>query len=298
MKEQENKWARWVEEQYDKDHTAANTDEVAMAELLNDVKGLPQVRMNKDRVFEAISSKIKQEEGPASTRSWMLWASGIAAVAIGIIFMFNVLSPGTTTYATQALAQKSFELPDGSLAHLNGSSSISFENKLGDKRHFKLEGEAFFEVKKGSTFTVETPNGFVQVLGTSFNVKTFEEDLIVACKTGKVRVFKDVSSVSYDLLPGDHIRLGSKIIQGEIEIDKINLWQEAAPYFTKAPLQEVAEAMADHYKIEIILDEEVADRPFTGTFVLDGLDKALKMVFLPMDVTYTLNDKSVRVQPK
>lgn len=298
MKEQENKWAKWVEEQYDKDHTASNADEAAMAELLNDVKGLPQVRMNKDRVFEAISSKIKQEEGSATKRSWMVWVSSIAAAAIGIVFMYNVLSPGTTTYATQALAQKSFELPDGSIAHLNGSSKISFQKQLGEIRHFSLEGEAFFEVKKGKTFTVETPNGFVQVLGTSFNVKTFEDDLIVACKTGKVRVFKDANSVSYDLLPGDHIRLGREVAQGKIEVDKINLWQEAAPYFSKAPLQEVVEILEVKYNIDIFLDKEVRDRPFTGTFVLDDLDKALKMVFLPMDVTYTLEDKSVRVQPK
>ena len=298
MNEQENKWAKWVEEQYDAGHKAVAPDVEALGKLLDDIKGLPQVRMDEDKVFNAISSKIKQNESHARKTSWMVWVSSIAAVAIGIVLIFNVLSPATTTYATQALVQKSFELPDGSMAHLNGASSISFENKLGDKRHFNLKGEAFFEVKKGSTFTVETANGFVQVLGTSFNVKTFEDDLIVACKTGKVRVFKDENAQTYDLLPGDHIRLGKSVYQDKIEINKIALWQEAAPYFTKAPLQEVAEAMENHYKIEIILDEEVANRPFTGTFVLNDVDKALKMVFLPMDVSYTLKEKSVLVQPK
>jgi len=56
---------------------------------------------------------------------------------------------------------------------LNSKSTISF-NKTDWKnnRQLTLDGEAYFKVEKGSTFTVNTNNGSVTVLGTQFNVNS------------------------------------------------------------------------------------------------------------------------------
>jgi ferric-dicitrate binding protein FerR (iron transport regulator) len=55
---------------------------------------------------------------------------------------------------------------------LNAASKLSFnEKKWADQRALTLEGEAFFKVQKGQTFSVNTTAGVITVLGTQFNVK-------------------------------------------------------------------------------------------------------------------------------
>jgi len=57
-----------------------------------------------------------------------------------------------------------------------------------NERIIHLEGEATFKVLKGNSFTVLTPFGKVEVLGTVFTVKAANGLLNVQCSEGKVRV--------------------------------------------------------------------------------------------------------------
>lgn len=61
-------------------------------------------------------------------------------------------------------------LPDGSVVRLNSVSRLSYK-PLGwyFSRSAELSGEAFFEVEKGSKFTIYSMLGSTSVLGTSFN---------------------------------------------------------------------------------------------------------------------------------
>ena len=80
------------------------------------------------------------------------------------------------------------ELPDGSTAYLNNYSSIKYKKNF-DERIVKQNGEVFFEVKKGSTpFIVKTDAGEIQVLGTKFNVKSSNKELVVEVQEGVVEL--------------------------------------------------------------------------------------------------------------
>ena len=70
-------------------------------------------------------------------------------------------------------------LPDGSKVWLNSDSEIKYTNLYGDgERIISLDGEAYFEVAKDSLnrFVVQAGDLAVEALGTSFNVKAYEED--------------------------------------------------------------------------------------------------------------------------
>ena len=113
-------------------------------------------------------------------------AASVALVMITVFQLFNLKS--TETYTAVKGANLEVELPDGSLAILNSESSLiidegSFES---ENREVELVGEAWFEVKKGSSFSVKASNGLVKVLGTSFNVYSREDEFEVICAEGKV----------------------------------------------------------------------------------------------------------------
>ena len=79
-------------------------------------------------------------------------------------------------------------LPDNSIVTLRGGSELSYAPYwwFAD-RSLQFEGEAFFDVEKGSSFTVQSDNGVTQVLGTSFSIYANDENYEVFCKTGKVK---------------------------------------------------------------------------------------------------------------
>ncbi len=73
-------------------------------------------------------------------------------------------------------------LPDASKITLQKNTRVGYKKYSWPfNREVTLEGEAFFEVAKGETFTVTTSNGSVKVLGTSFNVNTKNDLLLISC---------------------------------------------------------------------------------------------------------------------
>ncbi len=85
-----------------------------------------------------------------------------------------------------------FYLPDSSRVHLNKNSNFTYPTKFNNtERATLLSGEAFFEViKTGTPFTVECKETKTTVLGTSFNIKGYENDkkTTVSVVTGTVQL--------------------------------------------------------------------------------------------------------------
>lgn len=70
-------------------------------------------------------------------------------------------------------------LPDGSTVWLNAGSSIRYDPGFsGPQREVTLQGEAFFDVVKQPSrpFIVHAGDLNIKVLGTAFNVKSYDED--------------------------------------------------------------------------------------------------------------------------
>ena len=69
--------------------------------------------------------------------------------------------------------------PDGTIIYINAGSGIKYKPDDGrSKREVYLDGEAYFEVAKDKKrpFIVHTPCYDVNVTGTKFNVKAYQQD--------------------------------------------------------------------------------------------------------------------------
>lgn len=98
--------------------------------------------------------------------------------------------------------------------HANAESRLTYPVSFtGSKREVYLTGEALFEVAKDTLhpFIVHTPYGIVEVVGTRFNVNTYEKNqTTVTLEEGAVKVycedkkrksrslFRPVSKLSYN----------------------------------------------------------------------------------------------------
>jgi transmembrane sensor len=116
---------------------------------------------------------------------WAIAASII--MVIGTTF-FLVLSPSSKTYVYTDAASSIIELKDGSKVYLNKGSGITVFpfNKKG--RHIELSGEAFFEITPDANrpFTITCGKTETEVVGTSFDIRQWKDQVQVFVNTGKV----------------------------------------------------------------------------------------------------------------
>ena len=255
----------------------------------NNAKRIEIPKVDQDALLLKIKDQLKVAPDTKVIPLWKKMAS-IAAIAITVFGVMTLFSADVSINSHHAI-QLSHALPDGSQIILNSDSELKYDNDFNEVRTLNLDGEAFFQVEKGKSFTVVTDEGEVAVLGTSFNVSARNGVLIVACKTGKVQVTsKNQSKI---ITPGERVRFsnGKASIIEDIDPLKIDKWTSGESYFERTPLQEVISSMSHKYDVEIKLPKKYHGKLFTGSFIHSDLQKATKMVLVPMGIKYELSNE-------
>ena len=247
-------------------------------------------KVDQDALFLKIKDQIKVDE-VTSAKVIPLWKklASVAAISVAIFGVMTLFSSDVSIDSYHAI-QLSHALPDGSQVILNSDSELEYDNNFNEERTLNLDGEAFFQVEKGKSFTVVTDEGEVAVLGTSFNVLARDGVFVVSCKTGKVQVSsKNQSKI---ITPGERIRFNNGIASLVEKVDpvKIDYWTSGESYFERAPLLEVISSLSHKYNVDIDLPKAYHSKLFTGSFIHSDLQKAIKMVLVPMGIKYEVSD--------
>jgi transmembrane sensor len=209
-----------------------------------------------------------------------------------------ILLVGTTVFVTtlptniqaHIASTQTIELPDSSKITLKENARISYK-KYGwpFNREVTLEGEAYFEVAKGNTFKVLTPRGSVSVLGTSFNVKTENDILIVSCFEGLVSV--NSNGIDTLVTPGDSFSFATMVVNNKIYTSKPS-WIFNESSFVDVPLEVVLMEIEKHYKVTLTTKNIDVTLRYTGSFTHTNLDQALQTVTLPLNLSFSKDSKN------
>jgi len=245
--------------------------------------------------LNATFHKIDSQEQKKVKRLIPYWAIGIAAslvLCLGIYTFFN-----TKNYTTQLAEQLQFELPDGSEVTLNSASNIEFAALNWKKnRELSLQGEAYFNVKKGQTFTVNTTYGEVTVLGTSFTVNARDNYFNVICYHGKVKV-TTTNNESIILTKGKAFSVQKNQKENYTIQHTTPEWLSDQSSFYNVSIFEVVQEIERQYNITISGKQNLKQAYFTGRFSHTNLNTALKTVFTAMGIPYSLDrNKNVVIQ--
>lgn len=118
--------------------------------------------------------------------TWIKRAAVILAVfgaSIGLYLSGNV------KLENQTAENLKFTLPDKSEITLTENSMLEYNKyKWLWDRSIDFIGEGYFNVYSGDDFTIYLPEGSVSVLGTTFTIWANDNDWLVHCSGGKVRV--------------------------------------------------------------------------------------------------------------
>ncbi|WP_310377654.1 FecR domain-containing protein [Flavobacterium sp.] len=200
---------------------------------------------------------------------------------------------GTTSFETQIAQTKTVLLPDNSEVILNATSKLSFnERKWSDKRELKLDGEAYFKVQKGQTFSVYSNSGIVKVLGTQFNIKERKNYFEVHCYEGLVSVTIDNKTIK--LTQGKTFRVINGIIENVEDYNAKNpSWIENESSFNSIPLDQVIAELERQYNIKIKTEGVNTSKLFTGSFTNTNKEIALQAVTIPLQLSFRIQEKIV-----
>lgn len=237
-------------------------------------------------LWDRIQVDLTGNDSKKMARNKIVRWIGLAAAAAAVLLLL-IINTGTSdiTISINPGMANLHQLPDHSEVQINDGSSITYnQTDFTKRRDIFLEGEAFFEVTKGSPFTVYTGQGTVQVLGTSFNVFSHSNEFTVICKTGKVQVNTSTNSVI--LTPGEKATIkAGNLVKSQLEEVAIT-WLQGTFKYEESKLSDVTEELQRQFGVKIHLPESAGEILYTGFFLDNDLDKAMSSVFWPLKLKF------------
>jgi ferric-dicitrate binding protein FerR (iron transport regulator) len=235
-----------------------------------------------------------QNETKVVPLKWLQPFLKVAAALLVIVVGYGLYNTFLTeSIQTEMASQSELFLPDSSRVMLNAQSDISYGSyNWQSNRSLQLKGEAFFEVAKGSTFDVNTALGTVRVLGTKFNVISRGGYLEVVCFEGKVQI--EFGARTESITPGVMFR----VLNGKITVKNVKLadkpsWILNESSFTSMPYAYVIDELERQYNTVIKTKSVNTSLLFTGSFVHEDLELALKAITGPLNLQYTIQGKEI-----
>lgn len=201
--------------------------------------------------------------------------AGLVATSVFWIASRNAVSVETVLeiVETGEQEQKELILPDGSLVLLNENSSLAYAKDF-KVRTVDLKGEAFFDVtkKNGQSFEINTSTTKTKVLGTSFNIRAYDQTLVeVAVVTGKVAVesVQEGNKESVLLLPNETVVYDAAVKKMVKTVEPTNnsvAWKTQELVFDNTELGSVIKTLERYFEVKIEGDPKILNCHYTGTF--------------------------------
>ncbi len=278
--------------------------------------------LNKEIIKEAENQLYKDFTGnrknkKRSRNSSLAWGLRIAAIFMlvgtfslsGVIYFSGIFGEQSTVLkevTTERGERANVQLNDGSVVNLASESQLIYALEFGeDKRSVHLSGAAYFEVASddGRPFNVFADEVVVQVLGTSFGVKSYQdEDIQVVVTSGEVKVGYDglASDLSDGVLlgKGDLVHFQRAVqelsVTQNVELNHHLGWLINRMVFDDTTLTEVSRKLERWYGVDITLSDPGLEKlRLSATFEGDSIHEVLRVIQLALEVNYKIKDNQI-----
>lgn len=254
-------------------------------------------------VKTATPGKISQEKTKMIKLSPRFWGmvAGLALL-IGMTWFFSSQYGNGNDFAEIQTGDDAKEilLADGTRIHMNANSSLKYPTTFnGEMREVEFRGEAFFEVAKDSKhpFIIHTPYEEVTVLGTSFNVRAYENEpnSEIAVRTGSVKVNSGLASVILE--PNDKAIVDhSSKAMGVEKTESLNelAWHTKSIRFNNTPLSVVFSDLEDFYHVTLkVANASILNCPYTDSFgENDNFETAIQSIATVFGISVKKEDET------
>lgn len=272
-----------------------------------------------------------------------LLAAASVLIVLGFVFLFKQHFKNSFDSSAKSEFQQVYVkpgsktkiiLPDGTVVRLNSSSRLSYSNNFNKSiREVNLEGEAYFDVTKDAKhpFIVHTSNIDIKVLGTLFNVKSYEQDATIETTLlrGSIEVYNknDASAPKVILRPNEKLVFTKKpeekiVAPNKSDVNSLknispdenisisalspnkpdSMKEETSWVYNKLVIDDddftkMAEKMERWYGVKIeVLSPQLRQYHFKGIFENETIEQALNALQLTVKFRYQINKDLVTIK--
>lgn len=195
-------------------------------------------------------------------------------------------------------------LSDGSHVWLNAGSSVTYPVAfVGNERKVSMTGEAYFEVAHDATkpFYVSKGDMSVQVLGTRFNVNTYEDEDAVRVTLLEGSVRTTVGSFAPLMLkPGGQavIRAGGVTLETGANLQQVMAWKDGLFSFDDAGIQAVMRELSRWYDLDVSYEGKIPAVRFSGEISRSQSFAGIMKVLGQLQVRYRIGgERHITIMP-
>lgn len=300
-----------------------NSMDVAGENAFGDVPALPQglsddiyARLIRRRDTGTISPRDVEHNKPGGkpvrsilyrvSKKWRV-AAALAGLLLLTAGVYMLTRYNTLVYTTGVAQKEVIVLPDNSRVTLNGESSLRVLGNWEESgvRKILLRGEAFFEVvpNREKPFIVATSDIGIKVLGTSFNVKSYEEEATVETTLVSGKVTIDLPGKSGEpqvLAPSQkatYIKESSSLAVEEVDTRLYTSWKNGMLIFKDKPFVEIARELERWYGVRIKLaDETSGNCRFTMKISDESLPEVLNLFASTTTAAYSIDGDQITIK--
>lgn len=215
-----------------------------------------------------------------SQRYWMRAAASIVFAVIVAASYYQLQDYLIADYVTIAGGQKTLQLEDGSILHMNTDTALAIDFSPQFRRIRLLHGEAEINVAHAPSRPLVIVSGHYEAmaLGTDFSVANINNHHTVTVFESTVQV-NDGKEVLDVLKPGQQLAIDGNHKRQQkftVNLEEAHAWREGKLVFTDRPLQSVVDEINRYRPGHLfLLDKSAANRPVSGVFHIKQLDTSL-----------------------
>lgn len=290
--------------QSDEATDAAFSPDDAWGDLSERIDPSPPSPAPNRRASDRSARQRASDSAPRRLRRWRAVAG--VAVLIALAVGVGLWAARPVAVETAQGEQRTVTLPDGSVAELNGATTITYPRGFTslpwighEARQVTLQGEAFFAVEPAArSFQVDTDNARIDVHGTSFNVRMrnrAERPVTeVTLASGQVQVQVRGASESSSVRL-DEAGVQSRVIGRHdptppepVDADQASAWRQGGFAVRNAPLPDVLRDLEAQFGVPIRLGVPAVrtDSMTLHYRRVDRLEAVLRDIALVQDMQY------------
>jgi len=292
-------------------------------------------QLNLERDWDKVANKIQspdKEKKQARIRRFaklrkrqqifsnLLKVAALVLVAFTSAFLTLQYAPQPATQYTEPVFNEigtnageraNVELGDGSKVMLNAASKLIVpESFSSESREVKLDGQAFFDVKpdRKRPFQIRTNNAVVEVLGTSFDVRSYddENEMRVVVREGTVELSK-TDDPDRRIIVNEGYKGTVSVLDGHLSVDIFRDpefyfgWMDGRLIFKNTPIVEVFKHLERWYDVSVEYDETdegLLKKELTADLKTRSIKEVLNVMQMSLDIEFSMEGDDVVVISK
>lgn len=261
--------------------------------------------------FTTLKHKISERPRRSLSNAWKIAASVLITVGLTTFLTYFIWNTPAEIAIHQLSVpsgqQAQLTLSDGTKIWLNSKSKLTYPGTFeGNKREVTLEGEGYFQVSHNpkKPFIVKTSHLDIKVLGTSFNVTSYndEENISLALETGSVSISeKGSTTIAAKLKPNDlaiYSKTKKELALAIADTDVYKSWLKGQFKFRNLSFEDISKRLGRNFNVNFIFEsEEIKQIKYNGSFYnYEPLNQILKIMQTNSAFRYKIDKDKVFIK--